>query len=61
MEESYEEDSREQQEEMHWVDDKDEDIHLTRDEYLRFVNNIDYFEEEKNPFGVTHSQYHKKN
>jgi len=59
MEEAYEEDSQEQQEEMCWVDDKDEYIHLTRDEYSRFVNKIEYFEEDKNPFGVTHSQYQK--
>lgn len=41
---------------MHWKDDKDDDIHLTRDEYSRSVNTIDYFEE-KNPYGVTHSEY----
>ena len=55
MEEAYEEDTHElDQEEMHWVNDNDEDIHLTRDEYSQSINSFDYFEDQ-NPHGFTPS------
>lgn len=56
MEEAYEEDTHElDQEEMHWVNDSDEDIHLTRDEYSRSIHSFDYYEDQ-NPYGFTPSQ-----
>lgn len=40
---------------MHWVNDSDEDIHLTRDEYSQSINNVDYYEAH-NLYGFTPSQ-----
>lgn len=46
LEEAYEEDTQElNQEEMHWLNDNGEDLHLTRDEYSRSINNLDYYED----------------
>ena len=45
LEDAYEEDTQElNQEEMHWLNDNDEGIHLTRDEYSQSINNLDYYE-----------------
>ena len=57
LEEAYEEDTQElNQEEMHWLNDDDEDIHLTRDEYSQSINSLDYYHEDHNLYGLTPSQ-----
>lgn len=55
MEEAYEEDPRNHQGEMHWLDDKSKEIHLTRDEYSKSVNSINYSKNRKINLAWLHS------
>lgn len=59
MEEVYEEDPHDHQCEMHWLDDRLEEVHLTRDEYSKSLDAINNFEKDKKQFRVTPLQYQK--